>query len=125
MFGRRVAAARVWKGLEPKELAVALGRSTEAVNAMERGDRVRAPDKLLLEALAHELNVTPEWLLKGEEPPWAVSQSGASGSGAVDERLVQVAEQVAEIAATLDVLVSEQGRPPVAPQAGPARRRLR
>lgn len=105
-FGRRVAAAREWRDLRPKELAGVLGRSTETVNAIERGDRIGPPDKLLLGALAHALGVGEEWLLRGSEPPWMVSSAAGERAG-VDLRAVELAERVAESAATLDALASE------------------
>lgn len=117
-FGRRVAAARAWAGLKPKELAVALGRSTEAINAMERGDRVAPPDIHFLRALAEALDVSEEWLLDGRQPPWINPSDRPS---AIDPRLVRAAEQIAELAATLDALVSEQAQtqdaPPNLPRA--------
>lgn len=70
-FGRRVAAARVWKGLEPKELAHRLGMSDEAIYRLERGARKQPPHTLMLRALAEELDQSEEWLLRGEQPPWS------------------------------------------------------
>jgi transcriptional regulator with XRE-family HTH domain len=115
-FGRRVAAARAWAGLKPKELAAALARSTEAINAIERGDRVQRPDTHFVRALAGELHVTEEWLLAGDVPPWALSPGQPAG---IDPRLVRAAEQIADAAATLDALVSEQARQPAAPPSLP------
>lgn len=91
-FGRRLASAREWRGLRPKELAATLGRAAESINAMERGDRVNRPDKLVVEKLAQELGVSQEWLLGGSLPPW---------DGDQDERPVS-AEELAGLRADLE-----------------------
>lgn len=69
-FGRRVAAARVWAGIEPKELAHRLGISDESIYRMERGERKRPPGRGELGLLAEILGQPDEWLLSGTEPPW-------------------------------------------------------
>jgi transcriptional regulator with XRE-family HTH domain len=94
-FGRRVASAREWIGLKPKELAAALGRSAESVNAIERGDRKDPPDKLLLTALAEALKVEAPWLLSGTQPPWTVA-SPTSAQAFVDS-LAGIRVQLAAI----------------------------
>ena len=78
-FGRRVRAARVWAGIEPKELAARLDRTDEAIYQIERGDRKRKPKRDELNALARELGQDPEWLLSGETPPWATDPSERDG----------------------------------------------
>jgi transcriptional regulator with XRE-family HTH domain len=75
-FGRRVASARAWIGLKPKELAKRISRSPEAINRIERGEHLTEPDPLMLGALAAELGQSEEWLLGGEEPPWLSSNEG-------------------------------------------------
>lgn len=70
-FGRRLAAARVWAGLEPKQVAAALGVSDEAIYQMERGDRKRPPNRPVLQALSDVLGQPSEWFLDGDQPPWS------------------------------------------------------
>lgn len=69
-FGRRVASAREWAGLEPKELARRVGVHVESINRIERGGRRKQPRKAELRLLAEALGQTEEWLLEGEVPPW-------------------------------------------------------
>jgi transcriptional regulator with XRE-family HTH domain len=74
-FAHRLRAARVWKGLAPKELAAALGRTDQAVYDLESGKRRTPPDMLLMRALAAELGQSEEWFLSGTEPPWRTESS--------------------------------------------------
>lgn len=116
-FGRRVASARAWIGLKPKVLASAVGRTPEAINAIERGDRIGAPDKLLLSALAASLNVSEEWLLSGTEPPWLSARSAAG----VDEAVV--AQALETLTAALRPLLRPEDQPGQQPAEDSSRRR--
>lgn len=69
-FGRRLAAARAWRGLEPKQVARHLGISSEAVNRWERGGLQRAPAKGQVLLLAEVLEQPADWLIEGHTPPW-------------------------------------------------------
>lgn len=79
-FGRRVAAARVWRGLEPKQVAAHLGVSAEAINRWERGGLQRAPARGQLRLLAEVLEQPEEWIAGGEAPPWAAVVDRGAGT---------------------------------------------
>lgn len=72
-FGRRVATARVWSGLTPKEVAGRMGASAETVYRIERGERSTAPRRAELRLLAEILEQPEEWLMAGSTPPWTAS----------------------------------------------------
>lgn len=78
-FGRRLAAAREWAGLAPKQLAELIGSSTEAIYRLERGDRQTPPRKAELKIMAEALAQPVEWLLHGDAPPWVSSSGIAQG----------------------------------------------
>lgn len=84
-FGRRVAAARVWRGLEPKQVAVALETSPETVNRWERGGITKPPAKGQLRLLAEVLEQDEAWLLRGETPPWHEPPGDNGGSASNGE----------------------------------------
>jgi transcriptional regulator with XRE-family HTH domain len=69
-FGRRLAAARAWRGLQPKEIAAHVGLSAEAINRWERGGIRRPPNKATIRGLAELLEQDEAWLLRGTTPPW-------------------------------------------------------
>ena len=103
-FGRRVAAAREWAGLKPKQLAERLGVSPEAVYRLERGTRLTSPRRAELRLLAETLDQSEEWLLRGESPPWTQRSTGSAlprGDRAslelLDHRLESLEADVAEV----------------------------
>lgn len=96
-FAHRVRSARVWRGIVPKELAIALGRTDQAIYDLESGSRRTPPDKLLLRALASELGQTEEWLLSGTEPPWVAGSAGANELDLEIARLRRLNDQLEQL----------------------------
>lgn len=65
-IGRRIAAARKKLALSQHELAVRLTVTANAVTQWETGRAVPQAEKF--QQLSRELQVTPEWLLTGDDP---------------------------------------------------------
>lgn len=106
-FGRRLAAARVWAGLEPKQLAAALGYHAETINRLERGVGKRPPTRPVLEALAAAVQQTPEWLLEGPEPPWS-SREQASRQSEIIRLLERLEAEVEKFERANEVFAKRQ-----------------
>lgn len=111
-FGRRIAAARVWRGLEPKQVAQHLGLSAEAINRWERGGIQRLPPRGQLRLLSEILEQPAEWIAEGDAPPWVSGQPrsdteqqdiAARRHDELVSRLEDLAEQVRALA------VSQEG----------------
>jgi len=130
-FGRRIAAAREWLGLEPKQLAQPLGVSPETINRWERGGLENPPVKGQVRLLAEVLHQTEEWLLTGEQPPWSAaigtseSPSATPGLDRLERRLgsleAEVAEAVTLAREALELLREAQSRVDEAEQSPTAR----
>ncbi len=86
-FGRRLAAARAWLGLEAKQVARHLELSAEAINRWERGGLRRAPARGHLRLLAEVLEQPEEWLLRGTSPPWRSAASDDRDATSGDREL--------------------------------------
>jgi transcriptional regulator with XRE-family HTH domain len=117
-FGRRLASAREWRGLEPKQLAAELGISTEAINRWERGGLAKPPNKLALEKLSELLSQPVEWLLSGTDPPWLTATAPVAG-----ENLATALHQLADAVDELQIRAAERER--AAPRATSRRRPVR
>ncbi len=116
-FGRRLASARAWRGLEPKQVAHHLDVTPETVNRWERGGLEKPPAKGQLLLLAEILQQPESWLLDGEQPPWLTSPAAGDGASRFDlpevERLAAEAQE--RIARLLQALQQES-------EPAPARR---
>jgi transcriptional regulator with XRE-family HTH domain len=112
-FGRRVAAARAWRGLEPKQVASFLGVSPEAINRWERGGLQRPPARGQLQLLAEVLEQPRDWLVEGTSPPWTTPTTMSDDErrrddqdrlarrfDSIDDKLDDIAEQLRAIAAS-------------------------
>lgn len=105
-FGRRVASAREWAGLAPKQLAEQLGMSDETVYRLERGKRKRAPGKGELRLLAEALGQPEDWLLNGDVPPWLSAQNGRDEAADALSRHPELTAQARRLRAMLDSLLA-------------------
>jgi len=95
-FGRRLAAARVWRGLEPKQVANALGVSAEAINRWERGGLTRPPAKGQLRLLAEVLEQPESWILGGEVPPWQSTAEASEGTEDLRDLIERRSDEILE-----------------------------
>jgi transcriptional regulator with XRE-family HTH domain len=112
-FGRRIASARVWLGLEPKEVALQLDLSAEAINRWERGGLQRAPKRGQVRLLAEVLQVPADWLLAGDTPPWARTGQETTARGLRDpveaqhDDIISRLDQQDEVLRVLTALTNE------------------
>jgi transcriptional regulator with XRE-family HTH domain len=110
-FGKRVAIARIARGLDKKQIADATGARPNTVGDWERMETADLRE-VYLKALAKTLDTTVEWLVDGDIPRPPRPGEGAGYRG-IAARLRQV---VGEIEGVL-VEVTTPTPPPVGKEA--------
>lgn len=89
-MGQRIKEMRAARNLRQQHIADAVGVTLRQYQNWQAGENI--PDSEHLAKLAEVLEVTQEWLLRGDTPdPFARSQQD------VDARLEQLSEQVSEL----------------------------
>lgn len=105
-FGKRVAIARIAKGLDKQEIADATGARPNTVLDWERMEIAKLRD-VYLQALATVLDTTVEWLVDGDipRPPRPGEGEGYRG---MEARLRQVVGDLEGILAEVATPIPDQ-----------------